>query len=202
VTIHRPRKRPLSRYQRDARLSYSALAVSAIAFVMVLVASFVVIKVAPDTDLRVPSALNATQPVVKHPPIRPLATRTPPTQDAGEVEAGAGTPGATDAAASPVVTPGGPQPAPTPDPAPQPTPQPTPTEPDGPDPGGPETPTPPPPAEPTRPGPTSSLVDPVVEAISGTLDQVSGGATQPVTGPVGDLSDDVTDVVDGLLGHR
>lgn len=198
MKIHRPRRRPLTRLQRDTRLGYSALVVSAIAFVMVLVASFVVIKVAPDTDLRVPSARSATQPVVKHPPIRPLATRTPPTQAAGGVEAGAGTPGATDAAASPVVTPGGPQPAPTPDPVPQPTP----TEPDGPGPGGPETPTPPPPDEPTRPGPTSSLVDPVVEAITGTLDQVSGGATQPVTGPVGDLSDDVTDVVDGLLGHR
>lgn len=196
MVIHPPRKRPLSRYQRDARIGYGALGVSAVAFVMVLVASFVVIKVAPDLDLGVPSALAPAQAVVKHPALTPVAARTPPGQDTDSP------------AVEPVATPAV-EPAPgTPDPGTAPvTPEPVVPEPVDPDPIDPVEPVVPQPVdpgpsdpEPDRPGPASGLVDPVVEGVTGTLDQVTGGATQPVTGPVGGLTDDVTDAVDGLVG--
>ncbi len=193
MVIHRPRKRPLSRYQRDARIGYGALGVSAVAFVMVLVASFVVIKVAPDLDLGVPSALAPAQAIVKHPALTPVAARTSPGQDDDRPEADpAVVPAATDdqAPATPGVTDPGPvdpvEPGPV-DPEPI---DPEPVDPGPVDPG----------PGPDRPGPASALVDPVVEGLTGTLDQVTGGATQPVTGPVGGLTDDVTDAVDGLVG--
>ncbi|SFI02656.1 hypothetical protein SAMN05216561_10477 [Nocardioides psychrotolerans] len=188
MMIHPPRKRPLSRYERDARIGYSAMGVSAVAFVMVMVASFVVIKVAPNLDLGVPAALAPTQTVVKHPVLSPVAARTPPSRETGR-------PGAGSVASA--VTPQAPGtvPAGTTDPDPDPVepvdPGPVEPEPVDPDPVDPE---------PGRPGVASGLVDPVVEGVTGTLDQLTGGATEPVTGPVGGVTDDVTDTVDGLVG--
>lgn len=193
--IHQPRRRQLSRHQRDARIGYGALAVSAVAFVMVLAASFVVIKVAPDVELGVPAALAPAQAVTKHPAIRPAPARTPATRDIVRPEADIRTP-APDAAAPPQVAPGqGPVPVPVRDP------EPVPSGSDGPGPGPAPDPDGPPRPGPPRPGPVSGLVDPVVGALTGTPDQVVGEVTQPLTGPVGDLTDGVTDVVDGLLGH-
>lgn len=197
MVIHPPRKRPLSRYQRDARIGYGALCVSAVAFVMVLVASFVVIKVAPDLDLGVPSALAPAQAVVKHPALTPVAARTPPSQETASPAVDPAIISAATGDQAPV-TPGGTGPG-TVEPGPV-----DPVDPVDPGPVDPVDPVDPEPVdpgpEPDRPGPTSGLVDPVVEGVTGTLDQVTGGATEPVTGPVGGLTDDVTDTVDGLVG--
>lgn len=49
-------------------------------------------------------------------------------------------------------------------------------------------------------GPVSSLVDPAVEGVTGTVDDVTGSVTEPVTDPVRGVVDDLTDTVDGILG--
>ncbi|MFA6574838.1 MAG: hypothetical protein WCS84_05405, partial [Nocardioides sp.] len=59
-----PTRRPLTRRDIDVRLGYTGLGVGALTFVLVLVASFVVIEVAPRVDL--PDVL-ARQSVVSYP---------------------------------------------------------------------------------------------------------------------------------------
>ncbi|MBU2073679.1 MAG: hypothetical protein KKE65_03245 [Actinobacteria bacterium] len=89
---------------------------------------------------------------------------------------------------------------------PQPTSGPT----TGPDPGpgtpsGSPTPSPSPTAPPTDPPPSrtpglaSLLLDPVVGGLTGTVDDVTGGALSPVTGVLTDTADATTDVLDEVL---
>lgn len=79
--------------------------------------------------------------------------------------------------------------APTGGPSGQPTTGPAPT--DQPSPG--------PSQPPDDPGTTSSLLDPVVTVVVDTVDQLTGGASSPVTGMVEETGDELTDTVDGLL---
>lgn len=70
-----------------------------------------------------------------------------------------------------------------------PSPSPGPTEPTDPGPSQP----------PAAPGVTSSLLDPVVATVVETVDGLTGGALSPVTGPVQDAGDWLTDTLDELL---
>lgn len=178
------RRRRLTRRDVDVRLGYAGLGVGALTVVLVLVASLVVIEVAPRVDL--PGGLAARQTVVRYPALESVPV--------GRVPARTGRDRSPDPARTdrdPVLG------APTPD------------EPlvsddggwdDGPgtsdgsgQPDHPGTPAP------GSDGAVSQVVDPVVDDLTGTLDQTTGGATIPVTGPAGGLVDGVTDLADDLL---
>lgn len=79
--------------------------------------------------------------------------------------------------------------APTDDPSTSPTDSSEPTDPPSPTPSQP----------PAAPGVTSSLLDPVVATLVDTVDGLTGGALAPVTGPVQEAGDDLTDTLDELL---
>lgn len=178
------RRRRLTRRDVDVRLGYAGLGVGALTVVLVLVASLVVIEVAPRVDL--PGALTARQTVVRYPaleslpvvrvPARTGRDRSPdqPRTDRDPVQ-GSPTPDesvTTDDRGWDTGTGGGTG---------------------GGTPGHPGTPAPGP------DGAVSQVVDPVVDDLTGTLDQTTGGATAPVTGPAGGLVDGVTDLADDLL---
>ncbi|MAO80126.1 MAG: hypothetical protein CMH82_05570 [Nocardioides sp.] len=78
----------------------------------------------------------------------------------------------------------------------------------GPGPGSPSaspTPSPPPTSPPPGPPPSRSpglaslLLDPVVGGMTGTVDEVTGGALSPMTGLLTDTTDATTDVLDDVL---
>ena len=168
------------------RLGHTGLGIGALSFVLVLVASFVVIEVGPRVDL--PDVL-ARQSVVRYPALEsvPVSDRDgrPSSNTTAAARARPDRP-ARDAA---TVTP----------------------EPDGSggpdrgdgvaDAGGNGGGTPGVPDAPATDGPVSQAVDPAVTGLTGALDAATGGATSPVTGPAGGLTDDVSDLGDALLGR-
>lgn len=176
-----PRRHRLTRRDVDVRLGYTGLGVGALTFVLVLVASLLVIEVAPRVDL--PGALAARQAVVRYPalesvpvgrvPARTGRDRSPdPVRPGRDPAHGSPTPdgsGASDHGGWDTSTGGG-----------------------GGNPGTPAA---------GSDGAVSQVVDPVADGLTAALDQTTGGATHPVTGPAGDVVDDVTDVADDLLGR-
>lgn len=192
------RRRRLTRREIDRRLGYTGLGVGAVGFVLVLVASLVVIEVAPRIDPSAPFAARG-QSVVRYPALE-VATpvdrvdrvvRVDRQADAGPVERRQPVPAAPDTGAvaeTPDLsdTPGGPG---------------EPGEPDTEGGSGGDGGTPRDPGTPAVEGPVSQTVDPVVDGLLGAVDGTTGGASAPVTGPAGGLVDGVTDLGDGLLGR-
>ncbi|MDP2772710.1 MAG: hypothetical protein Q8O61_04060 [Nocardioides sp.] len=198
-----PVRRPLTRRDVDVRLGYTGLGIGALSFVLVLVASFVVIEVGPRVDL--PDVL-ARQSVVRYPALEsvPVSDRddrpsgNPATAERARPDRPAGDAG---------------------------TVSPEPDEAGGPDDGdgvvdgggkgdggngdggngdggnGDGGGTPGDPDDAVADGPVSQAVDPVVTGLTDALDAATGGATSPVTTPVVGLTDDVSDLGDALLGR-
>lgn len=176
------------RRRRDQRLGYSALALGAGGFVLVLAGTLLV------TEVVVPSIVGEDPPsqeVVPASELAPVEGQDPALDDTPEaaapVEVAEGSVLVPVADPGTQASPGGGAPAPE-SPA-QPAPQPAPA------------PQPEPPAPAPQPeGPVGSLVDPVVEGVAQTASGLTGGATGPLTTPVVTVVDDLTDTVDGLLG--
>jgi hypothetical protein len=183
LTIVPASRRPLTRRDVDVRLGYTGLGVGAVVFVLVLVASFVVIEVAPRIGL--PGALDArAQSVVRYPAIEAVPTTDRARRSAGGGSAGQARPDK--ATQEPSVT------SPAPDESGG-----TPGDSgwDGANPGT----TPNEPGTAVDEGRVSQAVDPVVDGLAESLDAATGGASAPVTGPAGGVVDDVTDLGDALL---
>lgn len=184
------RRQRLTRREIDLRLGYTGLGVGALTFVLVLVASFLVIEVAPRIDL--PGSITArAQSVVRYPALEPVARvdrgkrATSPTKRVAPERASSDTADTADTGDAPPVPDADTGGSGTVD--------------GGWDHGDDGGSRPDRPSTPPADGPVSQLVDPVVGGVNGAVDGATGGATQPVTGPVGELVDNVTDLGDSLL---
>lgn len=183
-----------TRRDRDVRLGYAGLVVGAGAFVGALVVTTTLVDVLPDLDLERP-VLAQEQRVVDGMRMRPravapgatgsigLTSPAPVVVPAADTDPAPGSPGP--ASGSPYPAPGSPGPGSGPA-APEPTPEPTPDPNPGPSPA----------PSPGGDGPVSSLLNPVASAATQVLDDLTGGATQPVgqgavavVGLVGELAD-------------
>lgn len=163
------------------RLGYTGLGVGAVVFVLVLVASYVVIEVAPRIGL--PGALDVRpQSVVRYPALEAVPTIDRARRQAAGGAAGQARPGS--ATQEPGTT------SPAPDEAGG-----------APDDGGWDGAgsTPDQPGATVSEGQVSQAVDPVVDGLAASLDDATSGASGAVTGPAGGVVDDVTDLGDALL---
>ncbi|MBM7509749.1 hypothetical protein JOE61_003563 [Nocardioides salarius] len=197
----------MTRRDRDVRLGYAGLLVGAGSFVAALVVTTTLVDVLPDLGAEKP-VLAAQQRVLTGAQLRPEApgplSRRPAPEATDRAE---GQP------AAPVAQPGATPAEPVTQSVAQPVAQPAPSAsgprgPQGPAPSPPSTPPSTPPGNPGTPpggggeGPVSSLLDPVAAAVTQSLDELTGGLSQPAGATVVRVVDTLGEVADRPFGDQ